>query len=166
MKSDIQDKIKIVRGMRVIMDSDLAVLYGISTGRLNEQVSRNLERFPEDFMFTLSFQELRDLISHFAISSHGGRRKLPRVFTEYGAVMAANVLNSKTAIQASIMLVRVFIRLKEMATEHADLKRRLSNLEQRVVSEFSTHAEELKEIRFLIARLESNPEPKKRRIGF
>jgi hypothetical protein len=168
MSNEIESKIITIKTQRVILDSDLAKLYGVSTMRLNEQVSRNIKRFPSDFMFQLSFQEFTDLISQIAISSpgHGGRRKPPRVFTEYGAVMAANVINSDIAIDASIMLVRVFVKLKEIAYEHSDLKKRLQSLEQRVVRGFSEHSEELQEIRFLIARLEQPPEPKKRKIGF
>ena len=169
MSQEIESKILIIRGQRVILDSDLAKLYGTTTMRLNEQVTRNMRRFPNDFMFQLSFQEFTDLISQIAISSsrHGGRRKPPRVFTEYGAVMAANVLNSDVAINASIMLVRVFVKLKEFAYEHKELKMRLQTLEQRVVKGFSEHTEELQEIRFLIARLEQPPEPpKKKRLGF
>jgi hypothetical protein len=167
MTQEIESKIIIVRGQRVITDNELAQLYGVSTKRLNEQVTRNIDRFPPDFMFQLNNQEVTHLKSQFATSSvtHGGRRKLPRVFTEYGAVMAANVLNSKIAIHASIMLVRVFVKLKEIAHEHSDLKHRLQSLEQRVVKRFAEHAEELQEIRFLIAKLEPQV-TKKRRIGF
>jgi hypothetical protein len=168
MEKDIESKILIVNGQRVILDSDLAHLYGVSTARLNEQVSRNLRRFPNDFMFQLSLQEFKNLMSQNARSSsqHGGRRKPPRLFTEHGAVMAANVLNSDVAIDASIMIVRVFVRLKEIAQEHSDLKKRLQMLEQRVARGFSEHAEELQEIRFLLAKLEQPPETKKRRLGF
>ena len=168
MSQEIESKIITIKGQRVILDSELAKLYGVSTMRLNEQVSRNIKRFPGDFMFQLPLQEYTDLISQFAISStrHGGRRKPPRVFTEYGAVMAANVLNSDVAIDASIMLVRVFIKLKEVAQEHADLKRRLQTLEQRVAKGFSEHAEELQEIRFMIAQLEQPIETKKGKLGF
>ena len=168
MSERIESKIITIKGQRVILDHDLAKLYGVSTTRLNEQVTRNLRRFPGDFMFQLSIQEAMNLISQNATSSfrHGGRRKPPRVFTEYGAVMAANVLNSEVAIDASIMLVRVFIKLKEIAHEHLELKRRLLTLEQKVSKGFAEHAEELQEIRFLIAQLEQPPLPKKRRIGF
>jgi hypothetical protein len=168
MTAHVESKIRIIRGYRVILDSDLAELYGVNTKRLNEQVTRNIDRFPDDFMFNLSFQELINLKSQFATSSleHGGRRKPPRVFTEYGAVMAANVLNSKVAIQASIMLVRVFVKLKALATENSELKRRMTALEQKVAKGFSEHAEELQEIRFLISKLEHQPEPKKRKLGF
>ena len=168
MEHQVESKIISVRGQRVIIDSDLAQLYGVSTMRLNEQVTRNLRRFPSDFMFSLSFQEFTNLISQNAISSslHGGRRKPPRFFTEYGAVMAANILNSEIAIDASIMIVRVFVRLKAIAQEHSDLKARLQMLEQKVAKGFSEHAQELQEIRFTLAKLEQPPETKKRSIGF
>lgn len=101
MEQEIESRIIIVKGQRVILDSDLAKLYGVSTTRLNEQVTRNLRRFPGDFMFQLSFQELKNLISQNAMSSsqHGGKRKPPRVFTEYGAEMAANVLNELNTLK-------------------------------------------------------------------
>ena len=168
MEQEIESKILTIKGQRTILDSDLAQLYGVSTTRLNEQVTRNLRRFPNDFMFQLSLHELRHLISQNAISRshHGGRRKAPRVFTEYGAVMAANVLNSDVAIDASIMIVRVFVRLKQFAQDHADLRLRLQMLEQRVAKGFSEHADELQEIRFLLAKLEQTPEPKRRKLGF
>ena len=168
MTQKIESKILTINGQRVILDSDLAQLYGVSTMRLNEQVTRNLRRFPSDFMFSLSFQEFKDLISQNAISSslHGGRRKPPRFFTEYGAVMPANVLNSEVAIDASIMIVRVFVRLKEIAQEHTLLKKRLQELEHKVAKGFAEHAEELQEIRFVLAKLEQPPEIKKGRIGF
>ena len=168
MEQEIESKIITIKGQRVILDSDLAKLYGVSTTRLNEQVSRNTRRFPIDFMFQLSLQEVTNLISQNAISSsrHGGRRKPLRVFTEYGAVMAANVLNSEVAIDASIMKVRVFVRLKEIALQHSDLRRRLQMLEQRVAKGFAEHAEELQGIRFLLAKFEQPQEIKKRRIGF
>lgn len=169
MSEEIESKITVIRGQRVILDSDLAKLYGVSTMRLNEQVTRNIRRFPVDFMFQLSFQEFTDLKSQIAISSfrHGGRRKPPRVFTEYGTVMAAYILNSTVAIDASIMLVRVFVKLKEIAHDHTNLKRRLQILEQRVARGFSEHADELREIGFLISQLEQPAEPtKKKRIGY
>lgn len=145
MPQGIDSKIILLNGQRVILDSDHAELYGVSTKRLNEQVTRNLRRFPADFMFQLSFQELANLKSQNATSSlpHGGKRKPPRAFTEYGAVMAANVINSEVAIDASIMIVRVFVRLKELAHQHTELKRRLQILEQKVAKGFAEHADEL-----------------------
>ena len=168
MSKSIETKIQVIRGQRVILDRDLAALYGVSTKRLNEQVTRNQGRFPPDFMFQLSFQEDTDLKSQIATSSfrHGGSRKRPRAFTEHGAIMVANVLNSQIAIDASILLVRIFIRLREVALEHEDLKRRLHSLEQRVAKGFSAHSEELREIRFLIAGLEQTSPNKKSKLGF
>jgi len=150
----------------VVLDRDLAALYGVTTYRLNEQVKRNSQRFPEDFCFRLTNQELADLRSQNAISSWGGRRTLPFAFTEHGAVMAATVLSSEIAVKTSILVVRAFIRLREMAREHTDLKRRLQDLEFRVARGFSEHEQELLEIRYLIAQLEEPVNVKKRRIGF
>ena len=158
-----------IRGQRVILDRDLARLYGVSTKRLNEQVKRNRDRFPEDFMFQLEVQEVASLRSQIATSngSRGGRRYRPYVFTEHGAVMAANVLNSKIAIHASIIVVRTFIRMRTMLAEHGELKRRLQDMEKRLAQGFAEHEEELQEIRFLIAQLERPIEQqRKRRIGF
>ena len=168
MSQEVESKIVVVRGQRVILDSDLAKLYGVTTKRLNQQVTRNSGRFPDDFMFSLSDQEVTALRLQFATSNEGrgGRRYRPKVFTEFGAVMAANVLNSKVAIDASILLVRVFVRLRALVIEHADLKKRLQDLEQRLTKGFAAHAEELREIRFLISKLELPPETKKRKIGF
>jgi hypothetical protein len=123
-----------VRAERVILDFHLASLYGVSTGRLNEQVKRNAARFPADFAFRLKNQELRDLMSQFAISSstYGGRRELPLVFTEHGAIMAANVLNSKRAVAASVQVVRAFVRLRQLLGTNLELARRLDEMEQKI----------------------------------
>lgn len=165
MKIDIEAAIISLRDQRVILDSDLAKIYGVSTKRLNEQVKRNLERFPEDFVFQLTFQEVNGLRSQIA-TSKGGRRYRPYVFTEHGAVMAANILNSSVAIQASILVVRTFMRMRALITEHAELKRRLQAVEKRLAQGFAEHEEELREIRFMIARLEEPVESQKRKIGF
>jgi hypothetical protein len=111
----IAAKIHVLRGHKVILDVDLAALYGVPVKRLNEQVKRNAARFPADFLFRLSRSEYENLRSQIATSSygHGGRRYLPRVFTEHGAVMAANVLNSDRAIKMSIFVVRAFVRVRE-----------------------------------------------------
>jgi len=112
-----------IRGERVILDSDLAQIYGVSTTRLNEQVKRNADRFPADFAFRLTRTEMANLMSQIAISSskHGGRRKLPFVFTEHGAIMAANVLNSKEAVQMSVFVLRAFVKLRETLATHLEL---------------------------------------------
>ena len=133
--------------------------------RLNEQIKRNQDRFPNDFMFQLEIQEVTPLRSQIA-TSKGGRRYKPYVFTEHGAVMAANVLNSKIAINASIMLVRTFIKMRMIFTEHADLKKRLVEIERRFANGFAQHEQELQEIRFLISELEKPMGPSKRRLGF
>lgn len=167
MRTKLESRIITIRGQRVILDSDLAELYGVGTKRLNEQLKRNAARFPQDFAFQLEIQEVVDLRSQNATSSlWGGRRTRPFAFTEHGAVMAANVLNSKVAIDASITLVRVFIRIRAMVAEHIDLKQRLQELERRVASGFAHHEDELREIRFLIEQLEKPIEPTRRKIGF
>ncbi len=162
----IQGRIIYLRGQRVILDIDLAVVYGLTTKRLNEQIRRNRERFPSDFMFQLSNQEVADLRSQFATANWSMRRTAPYAFTEHGAVMAANVLNSPVAINASVVLVRAFIKLREVFTELAELKRRQTDIERRLMRGFGNYEAELREIRFLIDALQNPERPKKRRIGF
>jgi len=159
--SRIEQSIHLIRGQRVMLDSDLAKLYGVTTKRLNEQVKRNVYRFPEDFMFQLTKEETESLRSQFATSKtgRGGRRTLPYVFTEHGAVMLANVLNSPTAVQASIQVVRAFIRLREMLITHADLARRLDELEKKYDKQFAVVFE-------AIRALMSPPQKETKRIGF
>jgi hypothetical protein len=160
--------IHIVRGQRIVLDKDLASLYGVATYRLNEQVKRNKSRFPDDFCFQLTAAEVESLRSHNAISkkTRGGLRYRPFAFTEHGAVMAATILTSEVAIEMSILVVRAFIQLREMLQEHSELKRRLQQIETRIAKGFADHEEELLEIRFLIAQLQESPPLKKRRIGF
>src|SRR3972149_4807704 len=110
----IEQAIFLIRGQKVMLDVDLAKLYGVTTFNLNKAVKRNLDRFPEDFMFQLNYQEVRNLIFQFGISSWGGTRKLPRAFTEQGVAMLSSVLKSKRAIQVNIQIMRAFIKLKEM----------------------------------------------------
>jgi phage regulator Rha-like protein len=134
----VEKTILLIRNEKVILDSDLARLYGVTTARLNQQVRRNLERFPSDFMFQLTKREYASLMLQIATSSsaHGGRRKRPLAFTEHGAIMAANVLNSKTAVQAGVQVVRAFVRLREMLTSNAELARKLNDLEQKYDRQF------------------------------
>lgn len=110
----IAQSILMLRGHRVLMDRDLAAIYGAATKRLNEAVKRNAKRFPEDFMFQLTDEESEHLRSHFATSSWGGRRYRPYAFTEHGAIQATNVLNSPRAIEMSIFVVRAFVKLREL----------------------------------------------------
>ena len=164
----VEQRIHLIRAQRVVLDRDLAELYGVATHRFNEQIKRNQERFPGDFMFQLTDQEVSFLRSQNAISSlrYGGRRYLPYAFTEHGAIMAATVLNSPIAVEASILIVRAFIRIREMIHEHSDLKRRLQEIEGRLAKGFAAHEQELLEIRFLIAQLEQPTNENKRRMGF
>ncbi|EFK05720.1 conserved hypothetical protein [delta proteobacterium NaphS2] len=156
----------IVRGEKVILDSDLAELYGVETRRLNEQVRRNINKFPEDFMFQLTSHEFSDLKSQIATSRSGwgGRRKLPLVYTEHGALQAANVLNSELANRMSVFIIRAFVRLREMVLTNETLSRKFSELEKRV----SDHDEILMELIVEIRKLIETPKTKgkKRAIGF
>lgn len=126
--------ILVLRGQRVILDSDLASIYGVSTGRFNEAVKRNIERFPDDFMLRLSGAEYAALISQNATSNRGrgGRRKLPWAFTEHGAIQAANVLNSPRAIAMGVYVVRAFVQLRVLLASNKDLAQRLDELEARL----------------------------------
>jgi len=160
-----------VRDEKVILDSDLARIYGVETRRLNEQVRRNRERFPEDFAFQLTREEFNTLISQNATSSsrHGGRRKLPFVFTEHGAIMAANVLQSERAVQMSVFVVRAFIKMRETLAANKVLAEKLTELEKKLTSRLDVHEKAilhlLSEIKKLTAPIPSQ-EPKRRPIGF
>jgi hypothetical protein len=156
----IETRIFLVRRHRVMFDSDLALLYGVPTKRLNEQVRRNRARFPADFGFQLTLKEVRILRSQNATSSWGGRRYTPWVFTEHGAVMLASVLNSRTAIQSSIEVVRAFVRLRELLGNQVKLSRRIDDLESRYDGQFRVVFDA---IRQLMEAPDPDLEP---RIGF
>ena len=158
----VEGMIYVIRGQKVMIDHDLASLYGVATRRLNEQVRRNIERFPEDFMFQLTKREFENLKSHFAISSWGGRRKPSLVFTEHGVAMLSSVLNSKRAIQVNITIMRTFSRLKEMISAHKELACKMKELERKV----GRHDEDINAIIDIIKRLAQEPERPKRSIGF
>jgi hypothetical protein len=162
--ASIDSAIYSLRGQRVMLDSDLAAIYGTSTMRLNEQFKRNRNRFPDDFAFVLTREEFTNLISQDAISrSHGGRRTLPIAFTEHGAIMLASVLNSEIAVQASIRVVRAFVRLREMVAANAQLASKLAELERRLDS----HDEAIVDLFATLKRLlEPSEPPKRREIGF
>ena len=129
----VENAIHSIRGQRVMLDADLAKIYGTSTMRLNEQFKRNRKRFPKDFAFQLKREEFANLISQIAISSsHGGKRSLPWVFTEHGAIMLASVLNSDVAIEASVRVVRAFVRLRELILANAELAQKFAELEHRL----------------------------------
>ena len=162
----IERSILFIRGQKVLLDSDLASLYGVTTKRLNEQVKRNTGRFPVDFMFQWNAEEHDALRSQIATlkTGRGQHRKYrPYVFTEHGAIMAANVLNSPRAIEMSVYVVRAFVRMREVLAAHKELATKLSALERRIDTQDETIVEILAAIRQLMAP----PEPKKKRsIGF
>jgi len=162
--ANLESTIHLIRGHRVMLDSDLAVIYGVTTKRLNEQLRRNRSRFPNDFAFQLTAKELTNLRSQIATSSfHGGRRYRPWAFTEHGAIMLASVLNSQIAVQASVRVVRAFVRLREMVAANAQLSAKLEELERRLDS----HDEAIVDLFAALKQLLEPPEPPKRReIGF
>lgn len=158
----IQQKIFLIRGQKVILDKDLAELYGVTTGNLNKAVTRNIERFPDDFMIQLDKEEFQNLIFHFGISSWGGTRRMPRAFTEQGVAMLSSVLRSKQAIQANIGIMRAFVKLREVLSTHKELAHKLKLLENKI----EKHDEEIHTIFETIRQLMSPPEKSKRKIGF
>ena len=155
-----------IRGKRVILSHDLAAAYGVTTKRLNEQVKRNIKRFPPDFAFELTDEESAALRSQSATSNErpgrGGRRYQPYAFTEHGAVMVASVLNSDRAVEVSVFVVRAFVRMSRMLASHRLLALKLAELEARV----STHDRSIQSLLAAIRSLITPPEPKKKRIGF
>lgn len=155
-------RILVIREQRVLLDSDLAQLYEVETKRFNEQIKRNLSRFPADFMFTLTKEEFNPLRSHFVTSNRGGRRYLPMAFTEHGAIMAASVLNSPRAVEMSVYVVRAFVQLRAVLIDHKALAEKLAKLESRVAGHDSTLAEVINALRALMAQ----PQTAKRPIGF
>ena len=158
----ITRSILILRRQRVLLDRDLAEIYGVNTSRLNEAVKRNAARFPADFMFQLTESETQNLRSQIAISSWGGRRYRPFVFTEYGAIQAANVLRSERAIEMSLYVVRAFVQLREILASNKELAQRLDELERKL----ATHDQVITGILKTIRELMNPPVPKKRSIGF
>jgi hypothetical protein len=158
--------IYIVRGQRVMLDSDLAALYGVRTKALNQAVKRNADRFPSDFSFVLTRQELTNLKSQFVTSKtgHGGRRRaLPRAFTEQGVAMLSSVLRSPIAIKVNIEIMRAFVRLRQLLATPGDLVAQINRLAQTV----QLHGEQIKVITEVLRKMaEPPPEGPKRRIGF
>ena len=160
----IHNLISVVRGQSVIIDADLARLYGVTTKRLNEQVKRNKERFPKDFCFQLSKKEWTDLRSQTATSNirHGGRRYPPYVFTEHGALMAANVLNSQQAVEMSVRVVRAFIEMRQLIASSEELAERLRQIEMRMNRNDKALKAVVAAVRQLITKKKKTPA----RIGF
>ena len=160
----VESRILVLRDHKVILDTDLAELYGVSVKRLNEQVKRNEERFPADFMFQLTLTEHEALRSQFATShmGRGGRRYPPYAFTEHGAIMAATVLNSERAVEMSVFVVRAFVRLREMLVNNRELATKIEELELRLDTHDTSIQDLIEAIKELMA-----PEPATgRKIGF
>ena len=171
----IENRIRVIRGHKVIIDADLAELYGVETRALIQAVKRNLERFPAEFMFQLNAEETEALRSQTVISKpgRGGRRYAPYAFTEHGAIQASNVLNSPRAIEVGVYVVRAFVQLREVLATHKDLAAKLATLErqtQALALKHDTLAQntrlQLKQVFEAIRELMAPPEPKKRPIGF
>jgi|SRR5580693_7359356 hypothetical protein len=160
----IERKIYFIRDQKVMLDSDLAQLYEVTTGNLNLAVRRNRRRFPEDFMFHLTEEEAESLLLQIARSKtgRGGRRSPPYAFTEHGVAMLSSVLNSERAAQMNIVIIRAFIKLREVLSTHKDLARKIDGLEVK----YQEHDQELKVVFDAIRKLISTPEPSKRKIGF
>jgi len=160
----VESKILEIRGERVMLDADLADVYGVTTKALNQAARRNPDRFPADFKFQLTAEELDSLRSQTVTSKQGrgGRRYLPWAFTEHGAIMAATVLNSSRAVEMSVFVVRAFIRLRQFACGHTEITKRLDALEQKVAG----HDEALKEMFAALRALLAQPEKPRRGIGF
>lgn len=160
----VATKILILRNQKVILDADLAELYGVPVRQLNQQVKRNRDRFPSDFRFAITAAEYQNLRSQNVISSsaHGGRRYLPHAFTEHGAIMAASVLNSKRAIEMSIFVVRAFVQMRQILAANQHIASKLAELESRLDGHDEQIEELIEAIRELIAPLPAN----NRRIGF
>jgi hypothetical protein len=160
----VESRILVLRQQKVILDSDLAELYGVTVKRLNQQVQRNQERFPADFMFRLSAKEDEILRLQIATSSsgHGGRRHLPYAFTEHGAIMAATVLNSPKAVEMSVFVVRAFVRLREMLANNRQLASKIDELEKRL----ETHDTAIQDLIDAIKEMMTPPAGPQKKIGF
>lgn len=158
----IISKILYIRGQKVMLDEDLAKLYRVETKRLNEQVKRNIDRFPKDFMFQLTRKEFGNLKSQFATSSWGGNRKIPLAFTEHGILMLSGILNSKVAIKVNVRIIRIFIKMREMMLTHKDILLQLEQLEKDVTN----NTKDIQVIFQYVKQLLNPPSPPRRKIGF
>ncbi len=160
----VESRILILRHQRVVLDSDLAQLYGVTVKQLNQQIKRNRDRFPTDFMFKLTAKEDQILRSQIVTSSnkHGGRRYPPYAFTEHGAIMAATVLNSTQAIEMSVFVVRAFVRMREMLAQNRQFAAKINELDRRL----ETHDTAIQDIIEAIKELMAPERPSKRGIGF
>ena len=162
--SKIEQRILLIRGEKVLIDSDLAEFYSVPTKRLNEQVKRNKDRFPEDFMFQLTLAEKKQVVANCDhLSKLKYSKSLPYAFTEHGSIMAASVLNSDKAIEVSIFIVRAFLKLRRIVSEYKELQLKIEQIEKHLAD----HDEQIVEVVKLIKQLlNPQPPPKRRRIGF
>ena len=167
----IERRIFLIRGQKVMLDANLAELYSVTAGRLNEAVKRNMDRFPEDFMFQLTKEEFDNLKFQFATTSlksqiaisssgWGGRRHPPYAFTEQGVAMLSSVLHSKRAVQVNIAIMRAFVRLREMLATHKDLARKLEQMENKYDAQFKVVFDAIRKL------MEPRPETRRRGVGF
>ena len=165
LRPDIHSIIRTIRGLKVILDSDLAAVYGVPTFRFNEAVRRNIGKFPSDFLFQLTKEEFQGLTSQSAISKigRGGRRSLPWAFTEHGALQAANILNSPRASAMSIYVIRAFIKMRDELAANSTLEKRLAVIEKTLVSHDVALRDVIQKMRPLLL---PPADPPKRRIGF
>jgi phage regulator Rha-like protein len=163
----IKNYIFLIRGHKVMLDRDLARLYGVTTGNLNKAVKRNIDRFPEDFMFQLNRNEAISLRFQFGTLKRGQHAKyLPYAFTEQGVAMLSGVLQSKTAAQVNIAIMRAFVKLREIISTHKELAQQLVRLENKIAKKFAKHDEEIQTLFNVIKELMSPPDKPKRQIGF
>jgi len=164
--------IRTIRGQKVILDTDLARIFGVPTFRFNEAIKRNRERFPDDFLFQLTREEQKALTSQIAMSKvgRGGRRTLPYAFTENGAIMAANVLNSPGAVRMSVFVVRAFVQMRDLLGGTKELARQLADLEKKLTARLNVHesviVDVLRRVMEILDPPPLPPEPPRRRIGF
>lgn len=161
-EENILEKIYLIRGQKVMLDKDLAEMYGVEVKRLNEAVKRNATRFPEDFMFQLAQNEWRNLKSQFATSSWGGTRKLPYAFTEQGVAMLSSVLNSEIAIQVNIQIIRLFTKMKQLILDNKDLWMKIEKIEQHLIK----NDEEIKTVFAYLKKLLIQENKPRNPIGF
>jgi hypothetical protein len=158
----IVTKIYLLRGQKVMLDEDLAELYQVPTGRLNEQVKRNIARFPADFMFQLTKEEFENLKSQNATSSWGGRRKLPSAFTEHGVLMLSSVLNSERAVSVNIQIMRIYTKMREMLMTNQEILLKLEQLERQTFQ----NSDDIQMIFTALKELLNPPQEPRPRIGF
>lgn len=168
----VEGLIHVIRGQKVMLDRDLAALYGVQTGALNQAVARNIERFPDDFMFRLNRDEFADWVSQFVISNPAGKmglRQPPYAFTEHGVAMLSAVLRSQRAIEMSIAIMRTFVRMRELIASNREIATRLEKLEhspERTGSVIEVLVEDIDRLAMDVKKMQAMPTPSRRKIGF